>query len=95
MMLNAETILPGISQTNVFKYQLGLEIGKRRDALGLGLFRTPQYQVRKTLALPYPVQNKYFDKDYKEMETYHITLTEQGAAFTIFWLLPTDYQNLL
>ena len=88
MMMDTSRIFPEFPDTNAFKYHLDVQMNERKKKLPWNPPGSPIFECQKSVKLPYPVQNKYFDRNFKEIPTYEIIVTPEGAAYTYFWLMP-------
>ena len=67
---------------------LKTEIAKRKEKLKA---LSDRFELRKSVKLPFPVEQAYFDIDGKEIDTYDIVVTEDGACFARFLLHPIGW----
>ena len=88
MMLDAKKILKNCHVTNAWLHLMDSEIQKRKENVA-----EDHFEIKKTARLPYPVQQKYYDENFAEADTYEITVTDDGAAYACFWLLPVGFQK--
>ena len=88
LMLDANALLPDVDDSFLFKNLLKTEIAKRKEKLKA---LSDRFELRKSVKLPFPVEQAYFDIDGKEIDTYDIVVTEDGACFARFLLHPIGW----
>ena len=85
IMLDSSLMFAGMADDYVFKNLFEAEISKRKqqhpEIASNGMF-----ELRKSVRLPYPVEQKFYNSSYQKMDMYKIYINGDGAAFTFFWL---------
>lgn len=92
LMLDVNALLPDANDSYLFKNLLKTEIAKRKEKLKA---MPDRFELRKSVKLPFPVQQAYFDTNGNELDTYDIVPTEDGACFARFMLHPIGWKTEL
>ena len=90
LILDVDALLPDADDSYLFKNLLKTEIAKRKEKLKS---MSDRFELRKSVKLPFPVQQAYFDVKGNEMDTYDIVLTKDGACFARFLLHPLGWKT--
>ena len=94
MMLdeNLNILMPDAAHSDWSRYMLSHGISQRVKELPSSE-DGKHFEIRKSAKLPYPVQKKFFDKNYREMKEYRSIANAEGAAYVYFWLLPVGWSG--
>ena len=90
LILDVDALLPDADDSYLFKNLLKTKIAKRKEKLKS---MSDRFELRKSVKLPFPVQQAYFDVKGNEMDTYDIVLTKDGACFARFLLHPLGWKT--